>query len=203
MSETFVERASTRELIVDMAYRLFINNGYHGTSMRQIAQEAGIAVSGIYNHFSSKEDIFIAALEKYHPFRQIFPAIEQVEARDLETYVRQLVGRSTSILKGRPEFINLLMIEIVEFKSVHVPVLFKVFFPHIFKMVGHLSGMSSQMRDVPPPMAMRALIGMIFAHYVIELLIGENFPPEMVENAIDYNVDIFLHGVMPSPDGRA
>lgn len=48
----------TRESILEGAYQLFLRQGYHGTSMRQIAEEAGIALGGIYNHFSGKEEIF-------------------------------------------------------------------------------------------------------------------------------------------------
>ena len=50
----------TRAVLLDAAKRLFVSNGYHGTSMRQIADEAGLALGGIYNHFGNKEDIFVA-----------------------------------------------------------------------------------------------------------------------------------------------
>jgi AcrR family transcriptional regulator len=37
--------------------RLMARNGYHGTSMRDIAQETGRSLSGLYHYFRSKEDI--------------------------------------------------------------------------------------------------------------------------------------------------
>lgn len=49
---------STREKILNKALDLFAENGYHGTSMREIARAVGIKGSSIYNHFSGKEDIF-------------------------------------------------------------------------------------------------------------------------------------------------
>ena len=49
---------STREEILNKALDLFAENGYHGTSMREIAKAVGIKGSSIYNHFSGKEDIF-------------------------------------------------------------------------------------------------------------------------------------------------
>lgn len=53
-----IEQQSTRELLLTVALRLFTTKGYHGTSMRDIASDAGIRVSGIYNHYSNKEAIF-------------------------------------------------------------------------------------------------------------------------------------------------
>ena len=49
---------STRDKILDEALVLFSENGYHGTSMREIAKAVGIKSSSIYNHFDGKEDIF-------------------------------------------------------------------------------------------------------------------------------------------------
>ena len=49
---------STREKILNQALELFAENGYHGTSMREIAKAVGIKGSSIYNHFSGKEEIF-------------------------------------------------------------------------------------------------------------------------------------------------
>ena len=54
----------TQKDILQSALELFLNHGYHGTSMRRIAQQAGIALGGIYNHFSSKEDLFVKILLK-------------------------------------------------------------------------------------------------------------------------------------------
>ena len=42
----------TRTAIIDAAFDLFVRKGYHATSMRQIADEAGLAPGGLYNHFA-------------------------------------------------------------------------------------------------------------------------------------------------------
>ena len=47
----------TREIILDVAERLFYGKGYEVTSMSQIQKEAGIARGTLYYHFESKEDI--------------------------------------------------------------------------------------------------------------------------------------------------
>src|SRR5512136_553705 len=65
----------TRAAIVDAAYQLFLCNGYHGTSMRDIAEAAGIALGGIYNHIATKEDIYVAMVAERHPFINIVPAL--------------------------------------------------------------------------------------------------------------------------------
>ena len=54
MEESSTKGERTRQEILQSAHQLFLKNGYHGTSMRQIAEGAGIAVGGIYNHFASK-----------------------------------------------------------------------------------------------------------------------------------------------------
>lgn len=47
----------TRLLIVDTALRLFAENGYNRTTMRAIAQEAGVSVGNAYYYFQSKEHL--------------------------------------------------------------------------------------------------------------------------------------------------
>jgi AcrR family transcriptional regulator len=55
MSDESLSRGErTRETILDAARQLFIQQGYHGTSMRQIASQAGIALGSLYNHFPNK-----------------------------------------------------------------------------------------------------------------------------------------------------
>jgi TetR/AcrR family transcriptional repressor of nem operon len=55
----------TRLAIEDAAISLFLEHGYHATSMRQIADQAGLALGGIYNHFKSKEALAAEILTAY------------------------------------------------------------------------------------------------------------------------------------------
>jgi AcrR family transcriptional regulator len=47
----------TRALIVDTALHLFTENGYEATTMRAIAQKAGVATGNAYYYFASKDDL--------------------------------------------------------------------------------------------------------------------------------------------------
>jgi AcrR family transcriptional regulator len=47
----------TRALILETALGLFLENGYDGTTMRAIAQRAGVSVGNAYYYFDSKEHL--------------------------------------------------------------------------------------------------------------------------------------------------
>ncbi|MGG3916113.1 TetR/AcrR family transcriptional regulator [Rossellomorea vietnamensis] len=50
-------------MIKNVALDLFGQKGYEDTSLAEIAKEVGIKKPSIYNHFRSKEDLFIEVLE--------------------------------------------------------------------------------------------------------------------------------------------
>ncbi len=51
-----------RELILQAAKVLFLKNGFHGSSMNQIAKLAGVTKLTVYNHFQDKENLFTCAI---------------------------------------------------------------------------------------------------------------------------------------------
>lgn len=57
--------SARRKLILDIAARLFARGGYSATTVRDIADEAGILSGSLYHHFSSKEAIIREILEDY------------------------------------------------------------------------------------------------------------------------------------------
>jgi len=57
---------ATQALIVDTARRLFLEQGYHATTIEMIAAEAGVAVSTIYAIFRNKRGILQAMREAWH-----------------------------------------------------------------------------------------------------------------------------------------
>ena len=75
----------TREEIVRRAAAVFNTRGYAGASMSDIMAATGLEKGGLYNHFTSKEELALAALEY---------ANAQQEAR-----FRQLTDRGTTRLE--------------------------------------------------------------------------------------------------------
>jgi AcrR family transcriptional regulator len=55
---------ATHEKIMSAAERLFAKKGYNGTSMNDIVEASGQSKGAIYNHFKSKERLFLSLLEK-------------------------------------------------------------------------------------------------------------------------------------------
>jgi len=60
--------ASTRERILDVALDLFTDQGFDGTSMREIAERLQLSKPAIYYHFASKEEILMALHMRLHEF---------------------------------------------------------------------------------------------------------------------------------------
>ncbi len=51
-----------QERIAAAALNLFLQNGYHNTSVREIAQKAGLSVGSVFNYFTSKEAVLFFLL---------------------------------------------------------------------------------------------------------------------------------------------
>jgi AcrR family transcriptional regulator len=73
--------------IVTIARRLFLEQGYDGTTIAAIAREAGIATNVVHWYFATKDDLFVAALES-------------LQSEDLEE-ARERLSRSTPGQEGK------------------------------------------------------------------------------------------------------
>lgn len=55
-----------RRQIVDAAVRLFIQNGFHKTTTRQIASAAGFSIGSLYEYVASKDDVLYLVCDAIH-----------------------------------------------------------------------------------------------------------------------------------------
>ncbi len=51
-----------REQILDIAAQVFARHGFHGTSMNDVADAVGVTKPVLYQHFDSKQDLYLALL---------------------------------------------------------------------------------------------------------------------------------------------
>lgn len=60
--------------IIKSALNVFLEKGYHKTSMNDLAKEAGLLKGSLYHHFASKEELMKAVIESLHEYyrREIF-----------------------------------------------------------------------------------------------------------------------------------
>jgi TetR/AcrR family transcriptional repressor of mexJK operon len=81
---------TSRQRIVDIARRLFIDEGYLGVSMQQIADIAGLRKASLYHHFRSKESLFADVMaELMDRILRDFAAVDLDDA-PLEEQLRQI-----------------------------------------------------------------------------------------------------------------
>ena len=163
MTETtrLTKGALTRNAILDAAERLILSQGYHGTSMRQIANEAGIAVGGIYNHFIGKEAIFAALLERHQPYSDIVNGLAAVSGENVTELVEGAARVVIDELMEDPVFIRLSFIDLQEFDG---DTLFRVATQMIQGMltfVDRLVEAGWVRQDIPLPVLVRSLAGLI------------------------------------------
>lgn len=83
--------------ILEAARRVFSRNGLWGTTMEQIANEAGVGVATVYRHFGDKEMLvraFIARVTPRNTLHKIMMNPTEDVAGDLRSIVQMLLNTS-------------------------------------------------------------------------------------------------------------
>jgi AcrR family transcriptional regulator len=198
--ETVKKGEVTRLAIENAAIQLFLEQGYHATSMRQIADHAGLALGGIYNHFSSKEEIFEAIIIDQHPYKKILPLVLEVKGETGEEFFGNAFRIVIHELGKQPEYMNLLFIELIEFKGRHGTVLLREIGPKILPVFKRVVKTRKDLRVRNPAILMRSFFGMIISYFVTEMIISNSVLHTMMpKNTTDAYVDICLHGILKEP----
>lgn len=113
---------ATRQRALDAALELFSQQGYRGTTIRQIAESAGLSVGNVYYHFPSKEAIFEFLLEDFRhrvfdansAFSRIFEPLSF--PKDLEI----LAAACDELVEQNMPYFLLIYVDVVEFQGEHI-----------------------------------------------------------------------------------
>lgn len=107
---TMASDADIKLRILLAAKKLFALQGFDGTSVRQICEEAGANVALVSYHFGGKEALFGALFETFFPNRDL----AAVEANlDPVAGVKLVIREVTLFRQADPQFISIVQQEIV------------------------------------------------------------------------------------------
>ncbi|MBI4913347.1 MAG: TetR/AcrR family transcriptional regulator [Acidobacteria bacterium] len=179
MKRTQVEKSErSRALILEAALRLFSRQGYRGTSIREIAEAAGLSTGNVYHHFPDKEALFRTLLDQYwtaiaspdFPFNKAlaqgcFPDDLEALGRAAEESVRAHRGH-----------IALIYVDVVEFDGSHIRKFYSEMADRFAAFLAQRDPggrLGARLRPGTDPTAALMLASRIFLHYfAVEVLFG-------------------------------
>ncbi|EEG78820.1 TetR/AcrR family transcriptional regulator [Dethiobacter alkaliphilus] len=103
-----MKKAETQQAILTAAKKLFITNGYKGTTTVQIAKEAGVSEMTLFRHFSTKDEIFLAVI---HPLVSYLDSLDVNEQSDVRKTVRDLMENQLRFLLEERDLVRLVVME--------------------------------------------------------------------------------------------
>src|SRR5918912_476374 len=119
--------AEKRGRIEEAAKQLFIKQGFHATSMRDIAAGTGTSLGNLYNYYRTKEEILESIICAYQKvidarLRAMFDEVEKpLEPESMERFgrlVKQMVNENH-------DFWLLMYIDVLEFENHHFRKMFE------------------------------------------------------------------------------
>lgn len=109
--------AKRQEEILEVAVRLFAQNGYSDTDTQQLAEELGVGKGTIYRYFPSKQELFLAAVDCV---MQKMLAVVLARIGPIEDPLERIYTGIHTFLRfsaEHPEFVELLIQERAQFKD--------------------------------------------------------------------------------------
>ncbi len=186
--------SETYDKILQTAHRLFVQKGYTATSMRQVAEEAGIGKATIYHHFPDKQTIAMALLEKRGG--RMDEALELVRAeQDPRERIRVAVTTYFNSLTESLDIMQIVRREVPSGRDM-IQEGFISFLQESMALLADAIRRGTQQgvfRPVDPTQAATTLMTMIIGTFARTYLGGEY--PQLTEEAAAALLDIYLQGI--------
>jgi AcrR family transcriptional regulator len=74
--------------ILEAAARVFASKGFHATTIKDIAKDAGIADGTIYNYFANKTALLFGLLDQMRETAMQAPELQNLDIQDLRAFLR-------------------------------------------------------------------------------------------------------------------
>jgi TetR/AcrR family transcriptional regulator, transcriptional repressor for nem operon len=99
--------SSTREYIIDQAYKLFLSRSYEAVSINEISKAIGFTKGALYHHFLNKEELFKAVIDKYLSISEMEADFDHISlARLIEVCIKSIEVSLKNITNSVPSFIT-------------------------------------------------------------------------------------------------
>ncbi len=195
--------------ILDAALELFSTQGYRATTLRQIADHAGISVGNIYHHFPSKHAIYQRLLDRYWE-RLLDPDLRLNKIFGSAGFPEDLEEMAVAIeqvVTDNAAHILLIYVDVIEFRGEHI----RAFYEGMAKRFEANYGARFRERqaagdfgDADPMMAVMVATRWLFYFFTVEKCFGAPLHFGMTpKQATDEFIRLLRFGLLPRSDRPA
>ncbi len=183
-----------RAEILSAAKNLFIQRGYHGLAMREIAETLGVTKPALYYHFKDKEELFLAMLESH--LDEMEAALDHITASTgpCREKIRHFIEYVLSQPVEQRALIRLASQEMGQLSAVS-----RKTFDRLYreKFIGKVEAViragieAGEIKSLQPEVATHTLLGMMYPYFYPSHSRDKGLSTETIQQVIS----IYLDGV--------
>lgn len=186
----------SRRLVLDAALKLFSKQGFRGTSVREIADTAGISTGNLYHHFPDKEAIFRTLLDEYREMttEPSFPLRRAFLNGTFPDNLEEIGYAARDAVRQYRSHMRLVYVDVIEFEGSHI----RAFYRELAQRMETQAEVNPpRLREgVSPTSAMAAASRLFLNYFQLEILFGVPEPwGKDSAQVVREIADIFRHGV--------
>jgi AcrR family transcriptional regulator len=190
--------AARRTQILDAATRVFASKGFNRATIRDVAQDAGVADGTIYNYFANKTDLLFGLLDRLNDTERRPASLAQATDASIPEFFRAYVRERVEALWSNADLFRAVLPELLANPELRARYFDEVIAPTMALGESAFQGLaaSGMMRDLNLPLSMRVLAGSLLGLMVLQLLGDETLAARWREIP-DALADLLLPGLLP------
>ncbi len=199
MNESFQEQVARlrRTQILAAAIKVFARSGFHRTTIRDIAKEAGVSDGTIYNYFENKTAVLMGVLDPLNDIEgREFSAIPPSDVRG---FFRELFARRwESLQKDNGDALRVVLSEVLvnpELRTLFVQRIIAPTFdlpePYLRQLVA-----SGTIRPLDIPLTLRTITATVLGLIMLRLM-EEPYILNQWDNVPELLTTLLLEGMLP------
>jgi AcrR family transcriptional regulator len=193
----------SRAGILDSALKLFAHRGFGATSVRDIAEAAGVSKGNVYHHFPDKESIFRALLDRYFETMSTpdFPFNQALASGTFPENLENLGRAARETVRAYRDYVALIYVDVVEFDGSHVRKFYEEMADR-FNLFMRAHGMEEELKDklqdgLSPISAVMLATRIFYNYFSIEIIFGVKDHFGKSTDAVVHEIsNILRHGML-------
>jgi TetR/AcrR family fatty acid metabolism transcriptional regulator len=186
-----------RNQILDAATKVFAEKGFHPTTIKDIAREAGIADGTIYNYFDNKTALMLGIFDRMNESDQRDEDFSKFTEVDFRSFMKAYLRHRLTVLKADNfETFRVVVSEIMVNKELRELYYQKILEPTFTMAEKYSQQWAAQhiFKPIDISLAMRAISGMVLG-LIMEYIIGDKTLESKWDELPDFLTGMILDGL--------